>query len=144
MCALPISILNDSNFSATVLAFTQAGVDESCGGGGATALGAGEPNGHFQLETISLNAGTGYGTVIDTGVVADTNWHKIRIRSNTVGTILFTLYDSTGVIEMDETPISTNVDASTNFSPMAQIVSRTGSVSMQFDYWGFKAAGLSR
>lgn len=51
------------------------------------------------------------GTRIASGVAVDTNWHKLRIRSTTSGTIVFNLDDGTDV------SINTNVATTTAMAP---------------------------
>jgi hypothetical protein len=128
--------------STTTWTFTQAGGDETCGGN-APATATPVAGTTFKFETKS---GTGVATVVDTTVAADTNFHRLRIRSTAAGTILFTLYDAAGSVQTAETSIATTVPTTAQ-GPFIQIGVDTGGAATKFvnaDFFGFNAWNLAR
>jgi hypothetical protein len=78
-------------------------------------------------------------TSITNSVNADTGWHKLRARSTTAGSILFSIDGGT------ETTIATAPTVAVY--PMAVVCNATGTttaVKVLVDYFGFRMRGLSR
>ena len=89
--------------------------------------------------------GAGTESCYDTGVAADTNWHKLRIRSLVAGTVRLTIDAGTEL-----TICATGCDLngtlpSGGYAPFfTQAADAAGTVSMDIDLFAFKARGLSR
>jgi hypothetical protein len=102
---------------------------------------AGITDTHFQFCRTNNDAELCY----DTGVAADTNWHKLRMRSLVAGTILLTL-DSGA----ERSICAAGCDLNGTLNSIAvhpfliSAADDVGSVSMDIDLFAFKARGLSR
>jgi hypothetical protein len=90
---------------------------------------------------------------IDTTITADTNWHRIRIRSTTSGTILFRLYDSTGAAQTVEKSICASSCDATSTIPTSSMIPHViimndgvpGSArTLDLDRFSYMEWGLSR
>lgn len=103
-------------------------------------LSASDTNWQFCART-----GGGSETCYDSGVAANTNYHKIRIRSTEVGKILFTLDAGTErslcAVGCDATITVTTADLTPWF---VMATDTTGSKSLNIDLFAFRATSLSR
>lgn len=113
--------------------FNAAGAAETCTVQGTDTSTA---EADFMFETIA--GSTALATVTDSGVAADTSWHKITIASTVAGTVTFTL-DS-------HSPVSISTNVPTN-SLMPLVIIGTDVTAQKFvllDYFKFGMTGLSR
>ncbi len=86
-------------------------------------------------------------TCFDTTLAADTNIHKLRIRSIAAGTVGLTLDSGaetticSGACTINQAP-----SATTSLSPAFEVVSNTVATieQLNIDFWKFKARGLAR
>ena len=128
--------------STTTYTFAQAGTNETCGGN-APATSTPVASTDYWFETKS-GAGSPVAFATDTTVAGVTSFVRARIQSTVSGTIIFSLYGSTGTLLAGPTSISTDV-ATTTMAPTVMFVTDTTATKViQVDYWSFAASGLSR